>query len=89
MSDEPNGPGKKVWEHEIPEEWRGFKYAIGHSITHTQRELLIQFFNPRPIDKPIVVARLILSPEHAQELILNLQNQLRKLKKDRGMPPGR
>jgi len=88
MADEGN-IADKMWDHEIPQEWRDFKYAAGHSITHSNREILIQFFNPRPLDKPIVVSRIVLNPEHAQELILNLGNQLRKWKDARGLPPER
>ena len=87
---EESDKSKQFWDHEIPDEWRDFKYAIGHSLTHSKREILVQFYNPRPIEKPISVARLILSPEHAHELILNLQKQLQRLKADRGgLPPDR
>ena len=87
MSEEEQA--KKMWDHEVPEEWQDFRYAMGHSISHSNREILVQLFNARPLAKSIVVARLILHPDHAQELILNLQTQLKKLKETRGFPPDR
>lgn len=63
-------------EFEIPEDLKGFKYSTQHLLhaTSFNREIQIEFSCERmPGEKPLIVARLMISPLHARELELHLR----------------
>lgn len=55
------------------------KYSNLAIITHSRSEFILDFAAMLPgISKPEVVSRMIMTPEHAQRLLMALQDNVRK-----------
>ncbi|MCG8430258.1 MAG: DUF3467 domain-containing protein [Candidatus Omnitrophica bacterium] len=68
------------------------KFTNAHIISHTAREFFITFgVGCPPKRKMTPVAQIVLTREHALELVLNLQSQLKKFQREKGdgTGPGR
>lgn len=87
-----DNPGPNLWEAHVPDGVRQFIYPIGHVCSYdpaTKREILLQFIQPDPsLGKNQAVCRLALNVKHAQELVLNIQNQLKKMSEGGQGGPG-
>ena len=78
-------PVPDFWDVECPEHLKEFKYPLAHVLIHNpsaKREILLQFTQPMPKSKPLVVGRFALSIPHALELMSNIQIQIDKIKGD-------
>ncbi len=85
-----NTPKKpiNVWELVEFPEGSEFDYATGHFVQNTGREIVVVLHKPDPPNKKAKgIAKVLLSPQHAMELVHNLQSQLALLKKSQENPP--
>lgn len=80
------------WDVDCPEHLKEFKYPLSHVISHNpaaKREIILQFTQPMPNAKPLVISRLALSIPHTLELLNNLKTQIEKIRGDQDPPTKR
>lgn len=69
-----------------PETARG-RYANLALITHTQAEFFLDFALAYPRQAPLVVSRVVTSPQHAKALLRSLEDNLRRYEERFGPIP--
>lgn len=77
MNQNPN-PNTKSLKLDIDKETAKGKYSNVALISHTAGEFFIDFGLAYPGQQPMVVSRMVLSPQHAKALMRSLQGTVRR-----------
>lgn len=63
-----------------------YKYATNIVVSHSPREFYISFLCGRPYERARCVARLIVSEQHAAEIVAVMAQQLEKFRQKKSGP---
>lgn len=77
----------KEFKLEIDKEIARGRYANLAVIVHTKDEVIIDFALAYPQQPPQVVARVVLSPQHAKALLRSLEDNLKRFESRFGAIP--